>query len=61
MIVEGDAISTLQQTAEHSFKRTVEAQKLGPQLLEMRDKNNGLLLVVYYVGIGPDGSIGHHF
>ena len=60
-MVEGDAKVPLQNCAEHTFIRTVEAQKLGDQLLEMREKNGGTLDIIYYVSIGPDGSTGHHF
>ena len=44
-----------------TFTQTVLAYDLEQQILDMRDKNNGQLLIIFYVNIGPDGSTGHHF
>ena len=52
-VVEGDAMSPLQQTAEKTLRRTIEAFELGDKVKELRDKNGGELAIVYYVSIGP--------
>ena len=60
-IVENDAISHIQETAEHTFRRTVLANKLHERLIELRDKNGGELAIVYYVNVGQDGSSGKDY
>ena len=51
-VVEGDAVSPLQQTAEKTLRRTIEAFELSDKVKELRDKNGGQLAIVYYVSIG---------
>ena len=51
-MVEGDAVSPLQQTAEKTLRRTIEAFELSDKVKELRDKNGGQLAIVYYVSIG---------
>ena len=45
-------MSPLQQTAEKTLRRTIEAFEMSDRVKELRDKNGGQLAIVYYVSIG---------
>ena len=50
----------LKNMFEHTIKRIfdIPGSDLAAQLLRYRDMNGGKLRVIFYAGIGPDGSSG---